>query len=259
MTVKREEDKMEENTNEEEKGREGDYIHPCTDDHSVTNTRPSPPNPPLSANNTIVTNNTLVTNNSIVTSPSVSGIPGVPVIITSLTGTQTLAHSASDTQPFYAQSVTQLSSSPSFVKEEAETDVKDMTPCDHQSSSSPSQDESMATSDDRMGGVVGGATDDKATDRNDLDFKIDMSKQSIVCVCVFIIIIIIIIDMLGIYIGLSSSDRITLIQDRMKAIQHKYMELKSEVSYLDRKRRKARKREREGKTVFILISTSLPL
>ena len=75
------------------------------------------------------------------------------------------------------------------------------------------------------------------------------------CVCI----IIIIIDMLGIYIGLNSSDRITLIQDRMKAIQHKYMELKSEVSYLDRKRRKARKREREGKTVFIHISTSPPL
>lgn len=186
MTVKREEDKMEENTNEEDKGRKGDYNHPCTDDHSVTNTRPSPPNPPLSANNTIVTNNSLVTNNSTVTSPSVSGYPEVPVIITSLMGIQTLAHSASDTQPFYAQSMTQLSSSPSFVKEEMETDVKDTPPCDHQSSSSPSQDESMATSDDRMGGVVGGATDDKAIDRNDLDFSIDMSKQSIVCVCVHV-------------------------------------------------------------------------
>lgn len=52
---------------------------------------------------------------------------------------------------------------------------------------------------------------------------------------------------LGIFPDLSSSDRIALIQERMKAIQKRYMELKAEVTYLDRKRRRARRKEREGK------------
>lgn len=45
---------------------------------------------------------------------------------------------------------------------------------------------------------------------------------------------------------LDTPDRIMLIQDHMKALQQKYMELKTEVSYLDKKRRRARRKEREG-------------
>ena len=51
--------------------------------------------------------------------------------------------------------------------------------------------------------------------------------------------------------SLCSTERIGLIQERMKAIQKRYMELKSEVTYLDRKRRRARRREREGKNIII--------
>ena len=40
--------------------------------------------------------------------------------------------------------------------------------------------------------------------------------------------------------------RIALVQERMKVIQKKYLELKTEVTYLDRKKRRARRREREG-------------
>ena len=45
---------------------------------------------------------------------------------------------------------------------------------------------------------------------------------------------------------LNTHERITLIQSHMKALQQKYMALKAEVSYLDRKRRRARRKEREG-------------
>ncbi len=47
--------------------------------------------------------------------------------------------------------------------------------------------------------------------------------------------------------GLSTPERIGTILERMKDIQKRYLELKAEVTYLDRKRRKARKRERESK------------
>ena len=45
---------------------------------------------------------------------------------------------------------------------------------------------------------------------------------------------------------MSSAEKVTLIQERMKNIQKKWVELKAEMSKIDRKRRKARKREREG-------------
>lgn len=47
--------------------------------------------------------------------------------------------------------------------------------------------------------------------------------------------------------------RIALVQERMKAIQKKYLELKAEVTYLDRKKRKARRREREGMTKMFVL------
>ena len=105
---------------------------------------------------------------------------------------------------------------------------------------------------EEVGGAGGGASsDEKMMQRDDLDFSIDMSKlnQSINQLIIIIIV--------GIYNGLNSSERISLIQDKMKAIQNKYMELKSEVTYLDRKRRRARKREREGMNYIHTIRTSI--
>lgn len=55
----------------------------------------------------------------------------------------------------------------------------------------------------------------------------------------------------ALYTHLSPSEKISLIQERMKAIQQKYMELKSEVTYLDRKKRKAKKKEREGEAIGV--------
>ena len=46
---------------------------------------------------------------------------------------------------------------------------------------------------------------------------------------------------------MKSAEKVILIQERMKIIQKKWVELKSEVNNLDRKKRKARKKEREGK------------
>ena len=45
---------------------------------------------------------------------------------------------------------------------------------------------------------------------------------------------------------LSTSERIGVILERMKDIQKRYLEFKAEVTYLDRKRRRARRRERES-------------
>lgn len=46
---------------------------------------------------------------------------------------------------------------------------------------------------------------------------------------------------------MSSTEKVVLIEEQMKTIQKKWVELKTEVNNLDRKRRKARKKEREGK------------
>ncbi len=46
--------------------------------------------------------------------------------------------------------------------------------------------------------------------------------------------------------GLSTTERIGVILERMKDIQKQYLEYKAEVTYLDRKRRRARRRERES-------------
>ena len=46
---------------------------------------------------------------------------------------------------------------------------------------------------------------------------------------------------------MTSAEKVVLIEEQMKTIQKKWVELKTEVNNLDRKRRKARKKEREGK------------
>ena len=45
---------------------------------------------------------------------------------------------------------------------------------------------------------------------------------------------------------MTSAEKVILIEEQMKTIQKKWVELKTEVNNLDRKRRKARKKEREG-------------
>lgn len=50
---------------------------------------------------------------------------------------------------------------------------------------------------------------------------------------------------------MTSAEKVVLIEEQMKTIQKKWVELKAEVNDLDRKRRKARKKEREGKKKMI--------
>lgn len=45
---------------------------------------------------------------------------------------------------------------------------------------------------------------------------------------------------------MTSSERMALIQERLREVHKKWSELKAEVSLLDQKRRKARRKEREG-------------
>ena len=45
---------------------------------------------------------------------------------------------------------------------------------------------------------------------------------------------------------MTSAEKVILIQEQMRTIQKKWTELKSEVTTLDRKKRKAKKKEREG-------------
>lgn len=56
---------------------------------------------------------------------------------------------------------------------------------------------------------------------------------------------------------MTSAEKVTMIQERMRNIQKKWAELKVEMSKIDRKRRKARKREREGKDEDIKIAKIL--
>ena len=53
---------------------------------------------------------------------------------------------------------------------------------------------------------------------------------------------------------LSNMERIQVLQERLRGVQRKWGELKTEVAYLDRKRRRARRKEREGE---ILLSVCL--
>ena len=57
--------------------------------------------------------------------------------------------------------------------------------------------------------------------------------------------------------SLDTAQRISLIQEKIKGVQKRYMELKAEVTYLERKRRKARRKEREGKvSIYVLAMCS---
>lgn len=46
---------------------------------------------------------------------------------------------------------------------------------------------------------------------------------------------------------LSSVERISLIQEHLKEVQGRWSDLKAEVVYIERKRRRVKRREREGK------------
>ena len=49
---------------------------------------------------------------------------------------------------------------------------------------------------------------------------------------------------------LDSAGRIAILTEKIGAIQKRYAELKAEVAYLDRKKRRAKQREREGKYYY---------
>ena len=98
--------------------------------------------------------------------------------------------------------------------------------------------------------------------RAKLNFMVDFGKlNSMVCVCVQMFAIILTTCTFGVIIMsifccdaataqlpvMSSTEKVVLIEEQMKTIQKKWVELKTEVNNLDRKRRKARKKEREGK------------
>ena len=48
---------------------------------------------------------------------------------------------------------------------------------------------------------------------------------------------------------MTSGERVALIQERIRDVEKRWIELKNEVAYLDRKRRRARRKEREGRTL----------
>jgi len=50
---------------------------------------------------------------------------------------------------------------------------------------------------------------------------------------------------------MDSAGRIALLTEKIGAIQKRYAELKAEVAYLDRKRRRAKQREREGTSITV--------
>lgn len=45
---------------------------------------------------------------------------------------------------------------------------------------------------------------------------------------------------------MSGVERVLLIQERLKGVQNRWSDLKAEVAYIERKRRRARRKEREG-------------
>ena len=54
---------------------------------------------------------------------------------------------------------------------------------------------------------------------------------------------------------MTSGERVALIQQRIREVQKRWTELKMEVAHLDRKRRRARRKEREGKEgIFFAVS-----
>lgn len=49
---------------------------------------------------------------------------------------------------------------------------------------------------------------------------------------------------------MNSVNRITLIQDRLREVQRHWTDLKAEVAYIERKRRRAKRKEKEGKVGY---------
>ena len=54
---------------------------------------------------------------------------------------------------------------------------------------------------------------------------------------------------------MNGMERISLIQERLREIQRRWSDLKAEVAYIERKRRRAKRKEREGKclTCFYIL------
>ena len=51
---------------------------------------------------------------------------------------------------------------------------------------------------------------------------------------------------------MTSGERVALIQERIRDVEKRWIELKNEVASLDRKRRRARRKEREGNVLFVI-------
>ncbi len=49
---------------------------------------------------------------------------------------------------------------------------------------------------------------------------------------------------------MSSTERISFLQEKLQEIRKYYMSLKSEVASIDRRRKRLKKKEREGKCAF---------
>ena len=50
---------------------------------------------------------------------------------------------------------------------------------------------------------------------------------------------------------MSGVERVNLIQQRLREVQQRWTDLKAEVAYIERKRRRAKRKEREGELVEI--------
>lgn len=56
--------------------------------------------------------------------------------------------------------------------------------------------------------------------------------------------------------NMSSTERISFLQKKLQEIRKYYMSLKSEVASIDRRRKRLKKKEREGKFVFISFNNN---
>lgn len=57
---------------------------------------------------------------------------------------------------------------------------------------------------------------------------------------------------------MSSTERISFLQEKLQEIRKYYMSLKSEVATIDRRRKRLKKKDREGKVeVFFMINEEL--
>ena len=56
---------------------------------------------------------------------------------------------------------------------------------------------------------------------------------------------------------MSSVERVSLIQQRLRDVQHRWTDLKAEVAYIERKRRRAKRKEREGLCPYVCLILSI--